>query len=95
MALGKAILILIPLIFLAAKIVPRIMARISRSENDELYLLTVLALGFITAAVAQALGLSLALGAFLAGVIVSESDTSHKMLNKLHPCGMPSWPCSS
>ena len=84
-ALGKAILILIPLIFLAAKIVPRMMVRISRSENDELYLLTVLALGFITAAVTQALGLSLALGAFLAGVIVSESDTSHKMLNKLLP----------
>ena len=84
-ALGKAIIILIPLIFLAAKIVPRIMARISRSENDELYLLTVLALGFITAAATQALGLSLALGAFLAGVIVSESDTSHKMLNKLLP----------
>ena len=39
-ALGKAVLILIPLIFVAAKILPRIMARISRSENDELYLLT-------------------------------------------------------
>ena len=84
-ALGKAVLILIPLIFVAAKILPRLMARIARSENDELYLLTVLALGFITAAVTQALGLSLALGAFLAGVIVSESDTSHKMLNKLLP----------
>lgn len=84
-ALGKAVLILIPLILVAAKILPRIMARLSRSENDELYLLTVLALGFITAAVTQALGLSLALGAFLAGVIVSESDASHKMLNKLLP----------
>jgi len=84
-ALGKAVLILIPLIFVAAKILPRLMARIARFENDELYLLTVLALGFITAAVTQALGLSLALGAFLAGVIVSESDTSHKMLNKLLP----------
>jgi CPA2 family monovalent cation:H+ antiporter-2 len=84
-ALGKAVLILIPLIFVAAKIVPKIMAKISRSENDELYLLTILALGFITAAITEALGLSLALGAFLAGVLVSESDASHKMLNKLLP----------
>ncbi|HEX4488034.1 MAG TPA: cation:proton antiporter [Terriglobales bacterium] len=84
-ALGKAVLILIPLIFVAAKILPRIMAKISQSENDELYLLTILALGFITAAITEALGLSLALGAFLAGVLVSESDTSHKMLNKLLP----------
>ncbi len=84
-ALGKAVLILIPLIFVAAKVLPRIMARISRSENDELYLLTIVALGFITAAITQALGLSLALGAFLAGLLVSESDTSNKMLDKLLP----------
>jgi monovalent cation:H+ antiporter-2, CPA2 family len=84
-ALGKAVLILIPLIFVAAKILPRFMSKISQSENDELYLLTILALGFVTAAITEALGLSLALGAFLAGVLVSESDTSHKMLNKLLP----------
>jgi CPA2 family monovalent cation:H+ antiporter-2 len=84
-ALGKALLILMPLIFLAAKILPGVMARVSKSESDELYLLTVVAMGFITAALTQALGLSLALGAFLAGVMLSESDTSHKMLSKLLP----------
>jgi monovalent cation:H+ antiporter-2, CPA2 family len=84
-AMGKAVLILGPLFLVAAKVLPRFMSRISLSENDELYLLTILALGFITAAITQALGLSLALGAFLAGVVVSESDTSHKMLNKLLP----------
>ena len=53
--------------------------------NEELYVLVVLALGFATAAVTQAVGLSLALGAFLAGLIVSESGTTHKMLDKLSP----------
>ena len=48
-------------------------------------MLVVLALGFATAAVTQAVGLSLALGAFLAGLIVSESGTTHKMLDKLSP----------
>jgi len=42
-------------------------------------------LGFVTAAITQAVGLSLALGAFLAGLIVSESGTTRKMLDKLHP----------
>ena len=61
------------------------MTRVSRLGNEELYLLVVLALGFATAAVTQAVGLSLALGAFLAGLIVSESGTTRKMLDKLLP----------
>src|SRR5262249_14222432 len=59
--LGKSILILIPVGFIAAKLVPPIMRRVSQAGNDELYLLVILALGFATAAVTQAIGLSLAL----------------------------------
>jgi CPA2 family monovalent cation:H+ antiporter-2 len=84
-AFGKALLILTPVMFVAAKLVPRLMNRVNRMENEELYLLVVLALGFATAAVTQAVGLSLALGAFLAGLIVSESGTTRKMLDKLLP----------
>jgi CPA2 family monovalent cation:H+ antiporter-2 len=84
-ALGKALLILTPIMFVAAKLVPRLMPRISRVGNEELYLLVVLALGFATAAVTQAVGLSLALGAFLAGLMVSESGTTRKMLDNLLP----------
>lgn len=84
-ALGKSLLILTPVTFVAAKLVPRLMIRVSRVGNEELYLLVVLALGFATAAVTQAVGLSLALGAFLAGLIVSESGTTRKMLDKLLP----------
>jgi len=84
-AFGKALLILTPVMFVAAKLVPRLMTRIARMGNEELYLLVVLALGFATAAVTQAVGLSLALGAFLAGLVVSESGTTRKMLDKLLP----------
>ena len=84
-AFGKALLILVPVMFVAAKLVPPLMKRIEGTGNDELYVLVVLALGFATAAVTQAVGLSLALGAFLAGLIVSESGTTHKMLDKLSP----------
>jgi CPA2 family monovalent cation:H+ antiporter-2 len=84
-AFGKALLILIPVMFVAAKLVPLLMKRVEGTGNDELYVLVVLALGFATAAVTQAVGLSLALGAFLAGLIVSECKTSEKMLDKLSP----------
>jgi CPA2 family monovalent cation:H+ antiporter-2 len=84
-AFGKALLILVPVMFVAAKLVPPLMKRVEGSGNDELYVLVVLALGFATAAVTQAVGLSLALGAFLAGLIVSECKTSEKMLDKLSP----------
>jgi monovalent cation:H+ antiporter-2, CPA2 family len=85
MALGKAVLIVTPVMFVAAKLVPPLMKRVSQAGNDELYILVVLALGFATAAITQAVGLSLALGAFLAGLIVSECKTSEKMLDKLSP----------
>jgi CPA2 family monovalent cation:H+ antiporter-2 len=84
-AVGKALLILTPVMFVAAKLVPPLMKRVNQAESEELYLLVVLALGFATAAITQAVGLSLALGAFLAGLIVSESGTTRKMLDKLLP----------
>jgi CPA2 family monovalent cation:H+ antiporter-2 len=82
---GEALLILVPVIFIAAKLVPPLMARIPDTTNQELRILIVLALGFATAAVTQALGLSLALGAFLAGMIVSESEVGHEILAELLP----------
>lgn len=82
---GEALLILVPVIFIAAKLVPPLMARIPDTTNQELRILIALALGFATAAVTQALGLSLALGAFLAGMIVSESEVGHDILAELLP----------
>ena len=82
---GEALLILVPVIFIAAKLVPPLMARIPDTTNQELRILIALALGFATAAVTQALGLSLALGAFLAGMIVSESEVGHEILAELLP----------
>jgi len=84
-AVGKAVLILIPVILIAAKLIPQLMKRASAAGNEELYLLIVLALGFATAAITQAVGLSLALGAFLAGMIVSGAEMTHRVLNQLLP----------
>ena len=84
-ALGKAALILLPFGYLAWKVVPFLMTRVARTGNQELFLLVALAIGLGTAAVTQALGLSLALGAFLAGLVISESDYAHETLARLLP----------
>jgi|SRR5581483_8854281 len=85
LAFGKALAILVPVAFVAAKVIPPLMARVPRTANQELRVLVALGLGFATAAATQALGLSLALGAFLAGMIVSESNVAHETLTDLLP----------
>lgn len=82
---GKALLILIPVLFVAAKLVPPLLARVARAGNRELFLLVSVAIGFATAAITQAVGLSLALGAFLAGMVISGSDYAHEALSQLLP----------
>jgi CPA2 family monovalent cation:H+ antiporter-2 len=83
--LGLALAVLVPLLYFAAKVVPSILTRVARMQNQELFLLVTLALALGTAAVTQAIGLSLALGAFLAGLIISESDYAHETLARLLP----------
>jgi len=83
-ALGKAALVLIPAGFIATKLIPPLMARLAKG-SEELFLLVTLALGFATAALTQALGLSLAMGAFMAGLLISEAEYVHKMLAHLLP----------
>jgi CPA2 family monovalent cation:H+ antiporter-2 len=83
-ALGKAALVLVPTGFVATKVIPPLMAKLARG-SEELFLLVTLALGFATAALTQALGLSLAMGAFMAGLLISEAEYVHKMLSHLLP----------
>jgi CPA2 family monovalent cation:H+ antiporter-2 len=84
-ALGLGIAILAPLVYLAAKVVPPLLTYVARMHSSEVFLLVTLALALGTAAVTQAVGLSLALGAFLAGLLISESDYAHETLARLLP----------
>jgi CPA2 family monovalent cation:H+ antiporter-2 len=71
--LGKALVLLIPLVFLAIKAIPRLLRRVKSTCNAELFLLIALAVCLGTSALAQAVGFSVALGAFLAGLSISGS----------------------
>jgi monovalent cation:H+ antiporter-2, CPA2 family len=75
--LGKALLLLIPLIFLAIKVIPPLLRRVKLTCNLELQLLVAIAICLGTAALAQAVGFSVALGAFLAGVSISNLPELH------------------
>jgi monovalent cation:H+ antiporter-2, CPA2 family len=85
LGLGKAILILSPVTFLAYKLIPPLMKRVIATGSAELLVLVALALSFVTAAITEAVGLSLALGAFLAGLLVCESSDADKAISQLLP----------
>src|SRR3989454_1939442 len=82
-ALLTAAVILGPFFYLTRRILPPILARVARTRSDELFLLVTLAIGLGAAAITQAAGLSLALGAFLAGLLINESDYAHEMLARV------------
>ena len=83
--LGKATLLLIPLVFLAMTVVPRVLRKAARTKDHELFLLVAIAICLVSAAVAQAVGFSVALGAFLAGLSISGSEDLHEAHTTLIP----------
>lgn len=76
--LGKFAGIIVVLILLSRYLVPRLLDLVIRTKNNELFLLTIIVLCFATAWLTNSIGLSLALGAFFAGLIISESPYSHQ-----------------
>lgn len=64
---------------------PLLLHQIARTRSRELFLLTIILLCLAVALLTSSLGLSLALGAFLAGLIVSESDYAHHAFGNILP----------
>jgi CPA2 family monovalent cation:H+ antiporter-2 len=84
MAVKGAVVVFITI--LSAKyLVPNLLFRIAKSRNEELFLLSIIVICFAVAYLTSLLGLSLGLGAFLAGLIISESDYSHHATGKILP----------
>lgn len=79
-------LVLIALVILSTKwIVPQILYHIARTGDRELFLLSIVAICLSVAWISSLAGLSLALGAFLAGLIISESPYSHQAFANVMP----------
>jgi len=74
------------MLFLGARVLPWLLTQIAHTRSRELFILAVVALALGTAfGAAEFFGVSLALGAFLAGVIISESDISHQVGAEIIP----------
>ncbi|MEO1065213.1 MAG: cation:proton antiporter, partial [Actinomycetota bacterium] len=84
-ALGKAVLIVVAVIVAARTVMPWLLETVARACSSEIFLLTIIAVCFGTAYLTSLLDVSVSLGAFLAGLMVSESRLSEQALGDILP----------
>jgi len=85
LALLRAVIFMGGMFFLGTRLIPWIFERIMKTRSQELFLLTILALVLGTAYVTHLFNLSLALGAFVAGLVISESKFGAQALAQVIP----------
>ncbi len=83
--LGVAMVVVLAIVVSSAYIVPRLFHQIVKLRNREIFILAVVLLCMGTAWVTSLVGLSLAIGAFIAGLVVSESEYSHQIVADVLP----------
>jgi CPA2 family monovalent cation:H+ antiporter-2 len=81
----RAIVLLVVIIFVSTKVVPRLMSFVARWNSRELFLLATTTLALGVGYLTWKLGLSLALGAFIAGLVITESEYAHQALSDITP----------
>jgi CPA2 family monovalent cation:H+ antiporter-2 len=81
----RAAIFLALMIFVGTRVIPRLMALIAGWNSRELFLLSVTAIGLGVGYGTYLFGLSFAFGAFVAGMVLSESDYSHQALSDIIP----------
>jgi len=80
------VILVIGLVYISARhLVPRLLHEIARTRSRELFLITIIVICFSVAYFTSVMGLSLALGAFMAGLIISESEYSHQATGLIIP----------
>lgn len=76
----------IGLLIIASKwVIPTLLYQVVKTRNNELFLLAILATCMLVAWGTASIGLSLSLGAFLAGLVISESEYSHQAMSDILP----------
>ncbi len=84
-ALVRATVVVVGTLAVARLAVPRVLAWVDASRSREVFLLAILALCIGTAWLTALAGLSLALGAFLAGVVVADTEYGHRAMGDMLP----------
>jgi CPA2 family monovalent cation:H+ antiporter-2 len=69
----------------AQYIMPKVLFQVARMRSPEIFLISIILICFAVAWLTSSIGLSLSLGAFLAGLIISRSEYSHQALSAVMP----------
>lgn len=85
MGIAKAAAFLALMVLVGGRVFPWIVERVARSGSRELFLLVVTGLALGVGYLTHFAGLSAALGAFVAGLVLSESEYSHQALADIIP----------
>ena len=81
----KAAAFIAGMVVLGTRLLPQLMAHIARLGSRELFFLGITAIGLGIGYVTHLVGLSFAFGAFVAGLVLSESDFVHQALSDITP----------
>ena len=84
--LGKVALFIALMLLVGARVFPWILSRVAATNSRELFTLAAVALALgVAYGAAKLFGVSVALGAFFAGLVVNESDLSHRAAGYMQP----------
>jgi CPA2 family monovalent cation:H+ antiporter-2 len=84
-ALAKGVGVFFVLLFVGRLFVRRGFHRVARLQSPEVFMLAVLVVSIGAAYFAQAAGLSLALGGFMAGMVIGETEFRHQVEADIRP----------
>ena len=83
--LGKALLILGVIIIIGIRVIPWFLKIVVNLNSREMFLISITAIGLGVGYFTHLAGLSMAFGAFIAGLVINDSDYSHQALNDIIP----------
>jgi CPA2 family monovalent cation:H+ antiporter-2 len=85
LAILKGVVVVTLLLFIGKWLLPKVFNIIAQVRTDELFVLTTLLVTLLASALTQWFGLSMALGAFLAGMMLSESEYKYQLEADIRP----------
>lgn len=84
-AIFKGAITLVSLLAVGKWMLPKFFHEIAKARSDELFVLSTLLVALLTASLTYYLGLSMALGSFLAGMMLGESSYRHHLESDIRP----------
>lgn len=85
LAFAKAAMLILAVYLLGTRLVPWLLHQVASGQSRELLPLAVIGIGLGMALATNALGLSLAFGAFLAGLVISETEFEYQISAEVRP----------